>query len=114
VGYYIEVPSNHGKARLIIAGEALMRDGTGAIVTAPPYKAAGLPYPPASFAEIPEGSALICVVDNGIFEAAGFCYDEREFAAFTDPGDTRPKEWLLMDRGTAEICSGYRNRHPAG
>jgi hypothetical protein len=38
---------------------------------------------------------LICVVDNGLFEAAGYCYSEDEFRAFTDPTDHRPKVWLV-------------------
>lgn len=36
---------------------------------------------------------MVCVVDNGIFEAAGYAYDEREFNVFTYP-DGRPKIFL--------------------
>lgn len=36
---------------------------------------------------------LICVVDNRIFEAAAFCYSEREFEEFARP-DGRKKKWL--------------------
>lgn len=39
---------------------------------------------------------LVCVVDNGFFEAAGYCYDEREFECFIREGDTRPKQWLIV------------------
>jgi hypothetical protein len=38
---------------------------------------------------------LVCVVDNGFFEAAGYCYSESEFQAFNHPTDNRPKTWLV-------------------
>jgi len=38
---------------------------------------------------------LICVVDNGFFEAAAYCYNEQEFKEFNDPSDNRPKRWLV-------------------
>jgi hypothetical protein len=37
---------------------------------------------------------LICVVDNGEFEAAGYCYDEKQFERFSYD-DGRPKTWLV-------------------
>ena len=37
---------------------------------------------------------LVCVVDNGLFEAAAHCFDEREFMNFNDPMDHRRKTWL--------------------
>ncbi len=37
---------------------------------------------------------LICVVDNGIFDAAGYCYNEGEFKVFSK-FDGRPKTWLI-------------------
>ena len=52
---------------------------------------------------------VICVVDNGPFEAAAFCFNTEEFHVFTRPGDCRPKEWFAMDRKTAEELSDY---HP--
>lgn len=51
---------------------------------------------PASFAEVPVGQILICIKDNGIFEAAAVIYSEDEFCRFSDPNDTRPTEWLVM------------------
>ena len=37
---------------------------------------------------------LVCVVANGPFEAAAWCYNPFEFAAFA-PFDGRPKGWLI-------------------
>lgn len=42
--------------------------------------------------------AIIVVVDNGYFEAAGYAYSEAELDAFMDPSDVRPKTILLMDK----------------
>jgi hypothetical protein len=53
-------------------------------------------------------NGLVVVVNNGFFEAAAFCYNDAERRAFTDLGDTRPKQYLVMDRKTAEQLSGYR------
>ncbi len=38
---------------------------------------------------------LVCVVDNGFFQAAAYCYSESEFEAFNDPHDSRPKMWFF-------------------
>jgi hypothetical protein len=37
---------------------------------------------------------LVCVVHNGIFDAAAFVKDARVFTDFQDPHDARPKVWL--------------------
>lgn len=37
---------------------------------------------------------LICVVDNGLFEAAAYVEDERELIRFRDDGTNRPKVWM--------------------
>jgi len=90
MGYYIQVPEHFGKAEQI---EAL-------------YDGMIIPWP-NSFDLIPLDKALIVVVRNQNFEAAGFAYDEKEFAAFTDPGDPRPKKFVLMNRVMANELSGY-------
>lgn len=96
MGYYIEAPAVHGKAQY------LMDSYDAEVISAP-----------ASFSP-PEGKALVLVVDNGIFEAAGYVHDQREFDAFTcNPADVRPRIWLLMDKVTAELLSGYY-RQPGG
>ena len=94
MGYYIEVPSNHNKA------EQIIRMYGGAI----------LPEAPKSVTELPAGCGLVCVVDNGIFEAAAYAFDDRELAAFSDPSDNRPKVWIAMDNARAKELSGYRER----
>lgn len=48
---------------------------------------------------------LICVVENGQFEAAGYAYSEAEFEVFNDPQDPRPKRWLVHPM--AAKLSGY-------
>lgn len=40
----------------------------------------------------------VCVVDNGPFEAAGVCFSELEFQAFSDIDDLRPKVYLTVPR----------------
>ena len=42
--------------------------------------------------------AVIVVVENGFFEAAGWAYDEGELKAFTSESDNRPRTILKMDR----------------
>lgn len=50
--------------------------------------------PPTQFEE-----NLICVVNNGMFEAATYAYNEREFLYFADvTKDIRPRVWLTWDR----------------
>jgi hypothetical protein len=48
---------------------------------------------------------LICVIENGPFDAAGFIYSKQEFEYFTDPRDNRPKRWLVHPKA-AELA-GY-------
>jgi hypothetical protein len=89
MGYYISTPISSGKAKYLA-------DRFSAIEVDQP-----------EWSNVPEGNALICVVDNGPFESAAFCYDEREFKAFLHPEDKRPKTWLLMDRTMAEDLTGF-------
>jgi len=55
-------------------------------------------HPPAAGAVTENDArdmAVICVVDNGFFDAAGWAYSEAELEAFTRP-DSRPRRWLTM------------------
>lgn len=44
-----------------------------------------------------EGKLVVCLVDNGMFTAAGIAYDDRERDAFMLP-DGRDKKWYLVDK----------------
>ena len=88
MGYYIEGPAK-GKAPCIKS------EYDGEFISCP-----------SSFDEVPEDKALICVVDNGFFEAAGYCFSQGEFDAFTF-SDPRPKQWMLMDKLKAQELSGF-------
>jgi hypothetical protein len=50
---------------------------------------------------------VICVVDNGSFEAAAYIHDLEEFMRFDQPHDPRPKVWLLMEKALAKQLSGH-------
>ena len=80
MGFYIQTPDPLNKATQLIEL----------------YKAQ-LIKPPKDFVSSPS-KVLICVVQNGSFDAAGICFDSTEFAAFNNPYDGRPKSWLLMDK----------------
>ena len=92
MGYYIEVPEVKGKAQQIV-------DIHGAEL---------LERVPLSVGDVPEDKAIICVVDNGPFEAAAFAYNDMELREFARP-DPRPKAWLLMDRAKACELTGYKD-----
>jgi hypothetical protein len=94
MGYYIEVPVNRQKAEII----AHLYDGK--IVS----------ELEAANAMLDSTKGVICVVENrGMgFEAAGFCYNMAEFEAFTDSGDPRTKQFVVIPRELAKKYSGYR------
>jgi len=62
---------------------------------------------PMFLSDVPDDKALICVVKNPYFEAAGYAFNEREFLTFIDPTDARPRTWLLMDKKKANELTGY-------
>ena len=41
---------------------------------------------------------LVCVVDNFVFAAAGYAYDEEEFKVFNSGGDGRKKQWFVYEK----------------
>ena len=65
---------------------------------------------PKSFEEVDSKKALVCVVDNGFFEAAGHCFSPKEFIEFSRPDDQRKKTWLVMNKELAEKLSGYKQK----
>jgi len=92
MGYYIQAPSNHGKANYLVekhGAEIVGRDSN-----VPAWD---------------EDRAIICVVDNGGFEAAGYAFSPRELEDFASPdlGLQRDRIWLKMDRALARKLAGY-------
>ena len=51
-----------------------------------------------------DGTVVICVVNNGPFDAAGVLDTEYEFKYWIEGSktDTREHRWLIMDKNTAE------------
>jgi len=49
-----------------------------------------------SYNEVPKGSRLVCLVDNGPFYAAAVAYCLAEAKTFADPYDGRPKQWFVV------------------
>jgi hypothetical protein len=93
MGYYIQTEKNRNKAQQICDA----------------HPEAFIIPQPVSFDKVPENMGLIVIVDNVLFEAAGYCYNEREFLDFQQTArDTRPRTWLLMDKEKAEKLSGYK------
>jgi len=91
MGYYIETSSSTNKAAEICANHNARR------VTQEGAERA-----------FDDGKGVICVVDNGPFEAAAFIYSKREFDEFSQANDFRPRTWLVMDRNEAEQLSGFK------
>lgn len=91
MGYYIEVPKSKNKAQQLIELYGAARVDESLV---------------ESVFEAPN-TAVICVVDNGPFEAAGFVYNKNELRVFMRP-DGRSRIWLVMERGLAETLSGYK------
>ena len=96
MGCYIETPVVKGKADWLMnnAGARPVSD---------------LSFPPM------DGYLMVCVVDNGPFEAAAIAYSREEWKVFTRP-DGRMKMWLWVPRdrilevepGLARRLEAYR------
>lgn len=68
---------------------------------------------PVSFAKVPKGYALVVVVHNPGFEAAGFAYNEREFLFMINPRvrDCREKEFFLLEWDLVCQLTGYKPKY---
>lgn len=93
MGYYIETGTRHGKAEQIMDSLDAVEISQAEART---FLEEGVDY------------AVICVVDNGPFEAAAYCHSLKEYEQFTLPHDDRPKIWLLADKQRVETLTGYR------
>lgn len=89
MGYYIQGPT-FGK------GEYLHEK----------YGAIEISAPPRTLADINVDVSLICIVDNGAFEAALVVFSDRELYEVTRP-DGRLRSWMLMDKDTAFKLAGF-------
>jgi len=90
MGYYIQTPEiTHGKADYLVDQHGAERVGDDAQST--------------------DETHLVCVVENGFFDAAAIVYDERERESFlATADDARPRTWLLVDRSVCrELCGDY-------
>jgi hypothetical protein len=65
---------------------------------------------PHSFQDLPINKALLCGVNNSVFESIGLVYSEEEFKSFSDKTDKREKIWLLMDKKLAHNLSNYHEK----
>lgn len=45
-----------------------------------------------------ENAVTVCVVENGMFDAAAVCDNQYELDAFNAPTDYRPRTWLSVPR----------------
>lgn len=76
MGYYIDIDSKGNPLPAKGKSKALLSDG--AIMAGAKYQ-----------------ENLVCVVENGSFDAAGYIYSQREFDDFNHPDDIRVKTWLI-------------------
>ena len=86
MGYYIETKENLNKAQQLLAEHPEIKE-----VTQPVY-------------DPTHKKIIVCVVQNGWFDAAAVCFSESELHAFAEP-DGRPKRWLELPRELAiKLC----------
>lgn len=90
MGYYVETEGHHQKAEKIAAEHG------GTVVS----------FVQAKEAMNDKTKAVIVTVNNGMFEAAGFAYDLKEFEAFTD--FARPTNFVVIDRQKAKELTGFK------
>ena len=90
MGYYVECSVNKGKAQELVSkcNAKVVTAGAAKLMVDNPL------------------IGVVCVVDNGPFEAAAYCYSQREYDAFNEPTDRRPKMWLAMDRSELKRLTG--------
>ena len=54
--------------------------------------------------------AVVVVIDNGMFQAAGYAFSPREFEAFTGSSDTRPKTFMVANKEWVNSQTGYKGK----
>ena len=63
-------------------------------------KREGMVVPKADWDKVPKDMAIVVLVDNGAFRAAGIAFSEKEYHVFTDhnPRDPRPRTIYLVKK----------------
>jgi hypothetical protein len=79
MGVYIELPESNNKAGQLIK-----------------LGAEDMGFPPMTLSEVPKGKTLVCVICNGLFDAAAVAYNHKELEEFK-MSDGRQKTWFLID-----------------
>lgn len=57
-----------------------------------------LGWAPSSLSVLPNDKLPVCLIDNGLFTAAGVAFSDAELAVFDDSSDPRPKLWFSVPR----------------
>jgi hypothetical protein len=81
MGYYLEPATN-------IPGKPSKKDFC---------EKEGKKLPDAQWPDDPD-VALVCLMFNGAWWAAGVCYSKREMGAFNDPNDGRQRTWFWIPK----------------
>lgn len=84
MGYYINPPTESKESFLQRKGKLLTNK-------------------PLSLPENKE-EALVCLINNGFFTAAGICYSEKEREEF-GRNDGRPKSWYIVPKSELYLVS---------
>ncbi len=93
MGYYIETGSRSDKSRWLVKN----------------HQAEILQDLAAARLAQSAGKGVVVVLDNGMFEAAGFAFSPEELDALgvITPGDIRRRTFVAMDLAKAKELSGY-------
>jgi hypothetical protein len=82
MGYYIETDKPLNKAQILLDSIPSAREVTRNKLDF----------------DVTGRTVIVCVVNNGPFDAAAICYSLNELRAFNEPTDYRPKRWLVIPR----------------
>lgn len=81
MGYYLDVPNALNKASQLIKL----------------HNAVDIGLAPDKLSDISKDKVLVCVIENGTFDAAAICFSQEELEAFHYDGTDRRRTWLTLD-----------------